>query len=125
MRYRRHACRVKEDPAAMKYFMQIPTPVDGTGPLIYRFSIPALGVVYHGKSINPGSRIREYHRNIDRMRAGRPYRKSRPGQWRAIHRAMHRAVEHGHRIELAFVENCADDNINERKRHWQQWDRGL
>ena len=102
------------------YITEIPTNVDPNAPLVYRFTIPALDVVYHGRARNGAERPRrDYGRNIARMLQGLP-RRTTPGQerYRLIHHAMHAAVRGGHTIELTLVENCELAGLVARERWW-------
>ena len=102
------------------YIIEIPSDVDPNAPLIYRFTIPALNVIYHGQDNNGAGRPRrDYERDIERMLQGLP-RGTTSGQERygPIHYAMYEAVQGGHRIELALVENCAPAGLVARERWW-------
>ncbi len=101
-------------------FTEKPSTIDPCAPLIYRISIPALDVVYHGLSKNGAKRPRrDYVRNVQRMLQGMPKRIT-PGQqhYRAIHHAMFAAVQGGHEIHLELVENCTAETLRQREQWW-------
>ena len=100
--------------------IEIPSDVDPNAPLIYRFTIPALNVIYHGQDNNGAGRPRsDYERDVERMLQGLP-RGTTSGQerYRPIHYAMYEAVQAGHSIELTLVENCAPAGLVARERWW-------
>ena len=102
------------------YITEIPSDVDPNAPLVYRFAIPALDVIYHGKARNGAARPRgDYTRNIERMLQGLP-RRTTPGQeaYRPIHHALYEAVQGGHTIELTLLENCEPAGLVARERWW-------
>ncbi len=69
------------------------------GPVIYVWRMGE--DIYVGKSKNGVARaVREYANNIRRLRAGEPYRKSKPDKWRAVHLRLAEAVASGERITL-------------------------
>ena len=102
------------------YITETPSNVDPSAPLVYRFTIPALNVIYHGKAKDGAVRPRrDYARNIERMLQGLP-RRTTPGQerYRPIHYAMYEAVQGGYGIELTLVENCEPQRLVARERWW-------
>jgi hypothetical protein len=113
------ACGCGDQPMT-RYITEIPSNVDPNAPLVYRFTIPALDVVHHGKARNGAQCPRtDYGRNIERMLQGLP-RTATPGQerYRLIHHAMHQAVRGGHIIVLTLVENCEPADLVARERWW-------
>lgn len=102
------------------YITELPSDVDPNAPLVYRFAIPALDVVYHGTAEHGalGPR-RDYGRNIERMLRGLP-QSTAPGEepYRPIHYAMYEAVQGGYGIELTLVENCEPARLVARERWW-------
>lgn len=99
--------------------------VDPSQPLIYLWEISdpdgSVCCRYVGKASRGADRPRtQYRRNVNNILAGRPYRKGKPDQFRAIHRRMAQAVRAGETIRLTFVCNVAPgQNINELERFWQ------
>ena len=75
---------------------------DEHGPLIYIWTIGA--DMYVGKSKNGISRaIGEYRNNVRKLLAGLPYRRSKPDQWRRVHRRLGEAVRAGEPITLELI----------------------
>ena len=99
--------------------------VDPTRPLIYLWEIIAPdGAVrcrYVGKASRGANRPRtQYRRNVNNILQGRPYRKGKPDEFRAIHRKMAQAIQSGESLRLSFICNVdTDENINEIERFWQ------
>ena len=98
--------------------------VDSVQPLIYRWEIfdhagePI--ACYVGKSKNGAKRpLRDYKRNVRRLLAGQPYRKSKPDEFqpdefRAIHRLMAEAVRQDQTIVLTLLRNVSpNESIND------------
>jgi hypothetical protein len=95
--------------------------IDETAPLIYQWDVTIGGRThrYVGKAKNGSGRPRRhYARNVGRLLAGKPYRASKPDEWRRVHRVMAEAVRCGGAIRLHLVENCQAADINSRERHW-------
>ena len=99
--------------------------VDPSRPLIYLWEIVGSdGTVccrYVGKASGGAHRPRtQYRRNVNNILQGRPYRKGKPDQFRAIHRRMAQAVQAAETLRLTLVCNVApDQNINQLERFWQ------
>ncbi|WP_399697676.1 hypothetical protein [Xenophilus sp.] len=106
-------------------FTEAPSEVDTSRALIYLWEIlDSEGMVccrYVGKASRGAGRPRtQYRRNVNNILAGRPYRKGKPTDFRAIHRRMAQAVQAGEAMRLSFICNVAlDENINEVERFWQ------
>ena len=107
-------------------FSEIDGGADPARPLIYLWEIIDLdGQVccrYVGKASRGAHRPRtQYRRNVNNILQGRPYRKSKPDEFRPIHRQMAEAVQSGHTLRLSFLCNIEDsENINALERKWQQ-----
>ena len=106
-------------------FSEVQGDVDPSRPLIYLWEIlDSSGVVccrYVGRSSGGADRPRtDYRRNVDNFLSGKPYRKGKPDDFRAIHRRMAQAVQAGESLRLSFICNvAADEDINEVERFWQ------
>ncbi|SDW49124.1 hypothetical protein [Paracoccus sanguinis] len=75
---------------------------------------------YVGQCNSIGKRRRQYVRNITNLHAGAPYRKSKPGGYRHIHKALAAALTCGATIELHFVHNePVKAERNKAERWWQ------
>ena len=100
-----------------------PNGVNPEAALIYRWEIfgpdSARLVCYVGKSKNGARRpLRDYKRNVLRLLAGQPYRKSKPDEFRAIHRLMANAVQQQQTLVLTLLKNIApheDINAEEQR----------
>ena len=107
-------------------FAEIDGGADPAQPLIYMWEIidddGKTYCRYVGKASGGAHRPRtQYCRNVNNILQGRPYRKSKPDEFRAIHRRMADAVRSGHTIRLSFLCNVgATENINALERKWQQ-----
>jgi hypothetical protein len=107
------------------HFEELPGGVDPSHPLIYLWEIiDPSGVVccrYVGKASRGAHRPRtQYRRNVNNILQGRPYRKGKPGEFRAIHRRMAQAIQSGETLRLSFICNvAADEDINQVERYWQ------
>ena len=107
-------------------FLESDGGADPAQPLIYLWEISDQdGEVYCryvGKASRGAHRPRtQYCRNVNNILHGRPYRKSKPEEFRAIHRRMADAVQCGHTLRLSFLCNVGpDENINLLERKWQQ-----
>src|SRR5690606_11490431 len=107
-------------------FVEIEGGADPAQPLIYLWEIiDQNGEVYCryvGKASGGAHRPRtHYRRNVNNILLGRPYRKNKPDEFRAIHRRMADAVRSGHSLRLSFLCNVsAGENINSLERKWQQ-----
>ncbi|EGQ8181479.1 hypothetical protein C1S99_25260 [Vibrio parahaemolyticus] len=65
--------------------------------------------VYVGKASNGISRpLKDYKRNVAKIIAKKPYRKSNPDGFRKVHLALHTAVVNKHSIELTILENVTE-----------------
>ena len=106
-------------------FEETPSDIDAPRALIYLWEIlDSSGAVccrYVGKASGGASRPRtQYRRNVNNILLGRPYRKGKPDQFRAIHRRMAQAVQAGDNLRLTLVCNVeAGENINQLERFWQ------
>ncbi|WP_053523668.1 hypothetical protein, partial [Achromobacter xylosoxidans] len=106
-------------------FTEVPSEVNTSRALIYLWEIfDSEGMVccrYVGKASRGADRPRtQYRRNVNNLLAGRPYRKGKPTEFRAIHRRMAQAVQAGEVMRLSFICNVdLDENINEIERFWQ------
>lgn len=92
---------------------------DGNGveeglPLLYLWEIG--GLRYIGKA-SRGSRrpLKHYSRNVRRLLAGLPYRRSKPEGFRNVHRALHAAVLQSLPIKLVLLKNVELARINEEE----------
>lgn len=100
-------------------FELIRSDVDQGKPLIYMWEIHDSSEVlfgrYVGKAIGGAERpLRHYKRNVDRLLAGEPYRKSNPDGYRLIHRALAEAVRRDFSISLTFLCNVLErEDINQ------------
>ncbi len=100
--------------------------VDPEQPLIYRWEIfDHVGertACYVGKSKNGAKRpLRDYKRNVRRLLAGQPYRKSKPEEFRDIHRLMAEAVRQDRTIVLTLLRNVSPgENINDAEQKLRQ-----
>lgn len=91
----------------------VPPPpcVDVKAPLIYMWEIHDLAGRLVGRYIgkaNGGEErpTRHYPRNVNKLRAGRPYKKGK--NYRRVHYAMADAVAAGYRISLTYLCNVTD-----------------
>ena len=106
-------------------FEEVRGNVDPSQPLIYLWEIigPDGEVCcrYVGKASRGAARPRtQYRRNVNNILAGRPYRKGKPDQFRAIHRRMAEAVRVGETMRLTLVCNVPlGQDINHLERFWQ------
>jgi hypothetical protein len=84
---------------------------------IYLWS--AEGQTYVGKATRLGSRLKEYLRNIEKIERGKPYRKSNPDGFRAVHRHLAQARAKGAILEWSLLESCPNsEELLFRERHW-------
>lgn len=76
---------------------------------------------YVGKAAEGADRPRKhYRRNVANLLAGRPYRKSKPTEFREVHRRLAEAVERKLEIRLSFLCNVkAGEDINTIEQQWQ------
>lgn len=100
----------EDEARALLYQWEI---LDGEGRLV--------GQRYVGKSSGGSGRPkRHYRRNVERLLSGRPYRRGKPDEFRAIHRAMAEAVRQGWRVKLTLLRNVEEGkDINEAERRAQ------
>lgn len=70
---------------------------------------------YIGKAKAGSKRpLKHYKRNISRLIAGKPYRKSNPNGYRQVHHALAAAVRNDFKIKLTLLCNIENgENINE------------
>ncbi|GAB7536947.1 hypothetical protein [Burkholderia sp. 3C] len=104
-------------------FLLIRVDVNEAMALLYKWEIhnPKTGVVlarYIGKAVRGSRRpLHHYERNVRRLIAGLPYRRSKPNGFRRIHRALAEAVYGGNLITLTLLRNVLpDEDINEAER---------
>ncbi|HDV5405040.1 TPA: hypothetical protein RI771_003305 [Vibrio cholerae] len=70
---------------------------------------------YVGKAKNGAKRpLKHYKRNVARLIAGKPYRKSNPNSYRVVHKALADAVDKNYVIKLYFLANINEgEDINQ------------
>ncbi|EJL6339749.1 hypothetical protein EEJ34_13385 [Vibrio cholerae] len=70
---------------------------------------------YVGKAKNGAKRpLKHYKRNVARLIAGQPYRKSNPNSYRVVHKALADAVDKNYVIKLYFLANINEgEDINQ------------
>ncbi|AWB72103.1 hypothetical protein FG135_17890 [Vibrio cholerae] len=70
---------------------------------------------YVGKAKNGARRpLKHYKRNVARLIAGKPYRKSNPNSYRVVHKALADAVDKNYVIKLYFLANINEgEDINQ------------
>jgi hypothetical protein len=88
--------------------------VDLARPGIYEWTIEGVGT-YIGKYKRISRPQRAYARNVANLLAGKPYRKSKPYQFRGIHHALAEAVRHRRHVTLTILENPAAWKIDSRE----------
>jgi ADP-ribosylglycohydrolase/protein-tyrosine phosphatase len=88
--------------------------IDRGKPGIYEWRIDGVGT-YIGKYKRISRPEREYGRNIARRLSNKPYRKSKPDNFRRIHVALAAAVRSGRKITLVILENVPEGDINARE----------
>ena len=91
--------------------------VDPSVPGLYEWRIEGVGC-YIGQYTRATRPRREYAMNVGRIRAGKPYRKSKPESFRAVHRRLAEAALCGKVVTLRIIENVpdkADRNRRERE----------
>jgi hypothetical protein len=97
--------------------------IDENAALIYMWEIfNPEGVLlgkYVGKAKSGSKRpYKHYKRNVKRLLAGLPYRKSNATRYRNIHIALGQAVSNDSRIRLSFICNVpTDENINDVEKY--------
>lgn len=96
------------------YEFVVPPDVQLDRPGIYEWAIDGLGR-YIGKYKWINRPRLEYGRNVNRLLAGKPYRKSKPGGFRLIHTALFNAWRDGRQIRLTILENVDPANIDARE----------
>jgi hypothetical protein len=84
---------------------------------VYEWRIDEVGL-YVGKSKRLAAKLREYPNNVRKLLAGRPYRKSKPDDFRAVHRNLADAHEWSLSIRFAILETCEIEVLNGRERAW-------
>ncbi|MEP3329222.1 hypothetical protein [Sedimentitalea sp.] len=73
---------------------------------------------YVGKAQGGARRPRRhYARNVRNLLAGRPYRKNKPDQFRAVHRAMADCIQTGGTMVLRILENVALADLLAREQY--------
>ena len=96
--------------------------VDESRPLIYMWEIRdkagELVGRYIGKAKGGAERPRtQYRRNVTNVLAKKPYRKSKPTEFRKVHHALAEAQKLGHTVVLSFICNVQPgENINDVER---------
>lgn len=99
---------------------------DPSTPLIYLWEVfdqrGALWYWYIGKAAHGAGRPRtHYRRNVNNLLAGKPYRKSKPTEFRLPHLRLAEATRLCFSIRLSFVCNVGPgEDINAIERRWQQ-----
>ena len=93
-----------------------PKGIDLDSPFVYYISITddaGNGYRYVGKARHKG-RLKEYKRNMVRIRDRRP-RRSTPGQekWRAVHFVLYKAIKNNWKIEFYPFESCSQSELND------------
>ena len=73
---------------------------------LYEWRIEGVGC-YIGQYTHLHRPKREYWLNVEKLRVGRPYRRSNPTGFRAIHKALHQAASERRSITLLLLENEA------------------
>jgi hypothetical protein len=96
------------------YLRKVADGADSNLPGIYEWKIPGVGV-YIGQYTNPRRPWRHYERNVAHLREGSPYRRNKPGKFRAIHRALADAASTGRLVILTFLENHPDKSERNRR----------
>ena len=87
-------------------------------PGIYRWRIEG-GKTYVGRFTRPSRPLKEYPKNVFRLLNGIPYRPKDPDGFRAVHRALAKAVQDRLEITLTILENCDVTELNVREGHWR------
>jgi hypothetical protein len=106
-------------------YLELASDVDPYRPLIYLWEILGsdgkVAFRYVGKASGGAHRPRtQYQRNVVNLIEGRPYRRSKPEAFRAVHWRMAQAVSDGEVIQLRLLCNVQEgQNINALERHWQ------
>lgn len=85
-------------------------------PGIYAWTIEGVGC-YVGKYTRKSRPLREYDKNVFRLLSGIAYRPQKPNGFRAVHRALAKALTAETNIELRIVCNATDDDLNELERY--------
>ena len=102
----------------MRYW---PHPVETNGvcnlPGIYRWLIDG-APVYVGRFTHASRPLKEYHRNVERLLNGKPYRPRKPDGFRRIHKALAEAVTLERTISIEIVENVEPELLNIREKFW-------
>ena len=88
----------------------VPDAIDQTEPLIYAWEIRdrsgKLRYRYVGKAKGGAERpLKHYGRNVANLLAGRPYRRSKPDDFRTVHRRLADAAEWEWSVTLRLVSN--------------------
>ncbi|MHB1910399.1 MAG: hypothetical protein ACYCQJ_16260 [Nitrososphaerales archaeon] len=87
-----------------KVIVQFNSGVNFESPGLYEWKIETKGS-YIGKYKSKRRPLKEYRRNVQRLCAGKDYRKGNPNGFRKIHRALFEALNKGLHIELIILEN--------------------
>lgn len=107
-------------------FVEAAGSADPSKPLIYLWEVfdqsGAVWYWYIGKAVRGASRPRTHYRlNVNNLLAGKPYRKSKPTEFRLSHQRLAEATKLGFSIRLSFVCNVgAGEDINAIERRWQR-----
>ncbi len=94
------------------YTVRVLDGVDLNLPGIYEWTIEGVGT-YIGKYTRISRPLREYQRNIAKIRLKHPYRPKNPEGFRRIHRAL--AEAQGGKVTLTILENVAPEILNARE----------
>jgi hypothetical protein len=99
-----------------KIAYEIAEGVDPYQPGLYLWQIDGVDC-YVGKYTRISRPTKHYSRNVQNLRAGKPYRKKNTDGFRRIHRALAIAVEAKKAIRLVILENVLKPrDINARER---------
>lgn len=93
----------------------MPNGSSATGLACYEWKIDGV-CTYIGKYRSISRPKRAYSLNVARLLNNRPYRKSKPDQYRRIHRELAEAVNHGRQVTLTILENPPQHMINRPER---------
>ena len=88
---------------------------DPTRPGLYVWEVEGTGR-YVGRYTHLSRPLKEYSRNVHRLRTGVPYHMAKPDGFRRIHRALAAAVDEGRAVTLHLVENCDREELSDRER---------
>ena len=92
--------------------------VEGFDPIrpgLYIWEIEGAGR-YVGRYTHLSRPLKEYSRNVHRLRTGVSYRPAKPNGFRRIHRALAAAADEGRAVTLHLVANCGREELSDRER---------